>query len=152
MNTSLPHNHPPDSETSTAILWHLTLNHAPLETLKQRDKHKLFHGLTTATLKSLHTITCTACAARKSQPARHHPNPAHSTTPRYSISSDTTGPLNPRSTQTHAHTINFIYTAPRFAISIPSTSKGEVSQVVPATLSLMAQTQQRHPRTLRTDN
>lgn len=141
-----------DHRINQALAWHLTFNHAPLESFRQIAKSGTIPGLTMNCLQSVSSLTCSACrhAAQRAMP---HTRTVHDTVrPGHSISSDTIGSISPKFSSKHRHVLTFLDMRTRNLFEIPIKSRFSIIQIVQKTVQMIAKNHLQHPRQFVSDN
>ena len=150
--TPAPHIPEIPCQTADNILhhWHLKLNHAPLRTIQNIAKTKTVHGLPASLATTEIRISCSACSHAKQRPARQHPTPHHYATGEY-LSSDTCGPIHPRSTHGNLHFLTYIDAASSNVILYFLKSRNKVGIIMPQFFAQLKR-RKRLPKIYSTDN
>lgn len=94
------------SKQAIVMAWHLSLNQAPAERLKDITKSALYPSLTIDVAEMFAIMTCSSCYSAKLKPVPHKRVKFTPRAPGDCISSDTIGPISPVSamwTQASSH-------------------------------------------------
>lgn len=143
------HSHTP--QTHHYHNWHLILNHVHPSTINKMAKLNTLPKLPPALKQPPPTITCSSCPPAKLHPAPHKTKQHDYLVGEY-ISSDTCGPITPKSRQGSQHILTFICAQSRFALLYFLKNRNEVGSILPQIFSHITNIQGSPPKHFRSDN
>lgn len=138
----------PSEATARLHKWHLILNHAAPNAIKQALK---MHGHADADKISSHPITCTACRRGK-LPRAPHRRITRDTPVGRIMCTDVCGPLHPTGPNNEKYFVTFMDVGSRYAFVIPIQRKAHVLQAVTAALAYSKKIRGDVPAIIHSDN